>query len=134
MLFGARRKIDLSLKDFSCRRCGGCCRGEGYVWLTDDDIQRIARFLGLTPKDFVKRYCRRVEGTGDIALIDQDDAAMSCVFLNEDGCVVNDVKPVQCVGFPYVWARDDALEFCQGLLALEDDIPAPEGKESKCDD
>jgi len=105
-------------EEFRCRRCGNCCRGDGYVWLTDDDIERIARFLRLTRKELVARCTRRAPGLGDIALVDKDDAAKSCVFLEDDGrCAVHPVKPVQCVGFPSTWSRSDALRFCEGLQA-----------------
>jgi len=100
---------------FVCLRCGGCCRGEGYVWLTDDDIERIARFLKLTRKEFVRRYTRRTPQLDDIALTDKNDAAISCIFLEDGGCAIHPVKPRQCAGFPFVWTRSDAPEFCEGI-------------------
>jgi Fe-S-cluster containining protein len=113
----AKQRDDGSSEKFVCRRCGGCCRGEGYVWLTDDDIERISTRLRITRKEFVKRYARRIAGTGDIALIDKDDAVMSCVFLEADGCAIHESKPVQCVGFPTVWDRSDMGNFCEAFLA-----------------
>ena len=38
---------------FECTRCGACCRGEeGYVWVTDADIKRMARALGMDAGGF----------------------------------------------------------------------------------
>jgi len=33
---------------FECTRCGDCCRGApGYVWVREEEVERIARFLGM---------------------------------------------------------------------------------------
>jgi hypothetical protein len=37
---------------FQCRRCSHCCRHEpGYVFLTQDDLERLAAGLELTPAE-----------------------------------------------------------------------------------
>jgi len=102
---------------FACRRCGNCCRGEGYVWVTDDDIERISTRLRMTRKEFVSRYARRLPGFGGIVLVDKNDGAQSCIFLEADGCSIHTAKPAQCVGFPVAWSRDDAMTMCAGLQA-----------------
>jgi Fe-S-cluster containining protein len=34
--------------NFTCTQCGNCCSGEpGYVWVTKEEIRRIAEFLSL---------------------------------------------------------------------------------------
>lgn len=106
---------DSSQAAFHCERCGNCCRGDGVVILLPDDVERIAAFLGLKRKEFLAQYTHRVSGIRHPCLLDKDDEAISCIFLEEGGCAVNDVKPHQCATFPSVWSRDDALEFCASL-------------------
>jgi uncharacterized protein len=104
---------------FVCRRCGNCCRGEGFVWLSDDDIERISGRLRITRKEFVAQYtCRLTDFGGGIVLINKDDKAISCIFLEAYGCSVHEVKPGQCAGFPMTWSRDDAMAICAGLQAI----------------
>ncbi len=83
---------------FACTRCGACCTGEGYVWVTPERIARIAGFLGLEPQAFAARYVRRV---GDrLSLIEKPNT--DCVFWQQDsGCTVYAVRPEQCRSFPF---------------------------------
>ena len=104
---------------FRCARCGNCCRGEGVVLLTADDIARISDFLELTQEQFLRQYTRRVPGVRSAALMDQDDAAISCVFLREGACAIDAVKPYQCASFPLLWTRSDAMEICKALQSRE---------------
>ena len=83
--------------DFACRQCGRCCREEGFVFFSRDDISRAAKFLGMTAASFCAEYL----------ILTSDGYALSvtkknpCVFLSEDGCIINDAKPKQCATFPY---------------------------------
>ncbi|HUW55147.1 MAG TPA: YkgJ family cysteine cluster protein [Planctomycetota bacterium] len=82
---------------FECRRCGTCCRGEpGYVWVTTEEIRRMAEHLGMAPVDFAKEYVRR-EGT-KLSLKEHENG--DCVLWKES-CVVYECRPAQCRGFPF---------------------------------
>jgi len=89
---------------FECIACGRCCSGpeEGYVWITPAKIQPAAEFLGLTVREFRKRYCRRVGRR--ISLIEQ--ANKDCVFLHTDAdgnkrCAIYAIRPTQCRTWPF---------------------------------
>lgn len=41
---------------FYCRRCGNCCFGRGGVRLEAEELEPIARALGLAPADFLRLY------------------------------------------------------------------------------
>ncbi|KPL00407.1 MAG: hypothetical protein AMK75_05315 [Planctomycetes bacterium SM23_65] len=85
---------------FECQRCGRCCRGEpGYVWVTTDEIRRMAEHLGIPATEFVERYVRR-QGTR-LSLKEHENG--DCVFWKED-CVVYACRPAQCRSFPF-WAH-----------------------------
>ncbi|MDC0669899.1 YkgJ family cysteine cluster protein [Nannocystis radixulma] len=106
-----------AVSEFECHRCGNCCRGDGDVALTPEDVARLAAHFGLAAEAFVARYTWRRED-GATCLIDQGDALRSCVFLTpENTCEVHALKPTQCVGFPMKWRPTDALEICAGLRA-----------------
>lgn len=107
------------LHEFVCHRCGNCCRGEGYVWLTRADIRRIAAHLELTAEQFLRTHTRRVDG--HIALLDRPLPDKPCIFYEPgQGCLIHAVKPKQCVNFPVKWCEEDAITYCRGLQRLED--------------
>ncbi len=86
---------------FACTRCGRCCTGHGYVWLSVERIERIAEYLGMTVDGFSRRYVRRVDGR--LCLVDK--ASSDCVFWqNEAGCTIYEARPTQCRTFPF-WSE-----------------------------
>lgn len=96
----------------SCQRCGACCRWEGDVCLTDEDISAIADYLGLAEPDFIERYCRLQRNRRGLSLIDAPDGA--CIMLRPDGCFIQPVKPRQCRDFPLKWNFPGWEQRCPG--------------------
>ena len=45
-------KEDLSA--FQCRRCGACCKWEGPVRVTEQEIDAIADYLGIELQRFIR--------------------------------------------------------------------------------
>jgi Fe-S-cluster containining protein len=82
--------------EFTCTGCGGCCRGEGYVWMTPPEIEALAAFLGLSTADFGRRYLRRIGRS--LSLIEKPNH--DCIFW-DDGCTVYAARPTQCRTFPF---------------------------------
>jgi hypothetical protein len=83
---------------FTCRRCGKCCGGApGYVWVSEEEIQRIARYLGLEEREFLKRYCRRVFRRVTL----REKPNYDCIFFSPAGCRIYEVRPHQCSSFPF---------------------------------
>lgn len=81
---------------FSCTQCGHCCRIEGYVWMTPEEIERVAEHLGLESHVFGGRYLRRVGKRWSLVEKPNHD----CIFW-EDGCTIYEVRPSQCRTFPF---------------------------------
>jgi Fe-S-cluster containining protein len=103
------------VEPFQCHRCGNCCRGDGFVVMTADDLARAADLLAMSTDEFLAAYCRR-QPDGEIHLIDQADPLRSCIFLRPDNlCRIHAAKPAQCQGFPMKWRPPDALELCAAL-------------------
>lgn len=90
---------------FECTQCGRCCSGpeEGYVWIEEDELAAIARFLGVAEDQVRRRHTRRV---GRRMTIVEQDISKDCIFLVSDAggrktCRVYDVRPRQCRTWPF---------------------------------
>ena len=99
---------------FACTGCGQCCRWEGHVLLTGDDIRRLARALAVPEHDFIQRYTGLASNRRQLTLLDGTDGA--CIFLEGNRCAVYAARPAQCRAFPF--ATTTPAE-CPGLT------PAP---------
>ena len=109
---------------FSCTQCGNCCTGApGYVYLSREEIGRIAAFIGRTDGTLGKEHLRRV---GFRYSLTEDKKNGDCCFLKtEDGkrtCSIYPVRPLQCRTWPFwnvlldspeEWA--DAAKGCPGM-------------------
>jgi Fe-S-cluster containining protein len=83
---------------FSCQPgCTNCCRGKGFVYLTEEDVARAAGFLGMTAAAFEKRYVYRTRNLRRL----RTPRDTTCVFLREDGCSIHPAKPTQCRIYPF---------------------------------
>lgn len=85
---------------FSCLGCGRCCRGEpGCVWITEDEIKKIAEFLSLKEGEFLSRYTYRI----DERVSFREKRNGECVFYDSESnrCTIYKVRPLQCRLFPF---------------------------------
>ena len=79
---------------FECTGCGKCCTGSpGYVWVDEEEIEKIAEFLELSVDIFSSRYIRKVNGR--FALIEMAKN-FDCVFLKDNRCSIYAARPLQC--------------------------------------
>ena len=90
---------------FECIRCGRCCAGpgEGYVWITPEEIERLAAFLS-QPAGEVRQRCTR--HVGDRVSLLEDPNTKDCIFLRRDRagrsqCAIYPVRPTQCRTWPF---------------------------------
>ena len=90
-------------ENFVCQRCGECCRWEGYVRLSEKEIEAAAEHLRLGARAFTKKYTRLTDDRRGLSLVEHEDGA--CVFFSEKTgkCSINPVKPGQCKKFPILW-------------------------------
>jgi Fe-S-cluster containining protein len=99
---------------YLCQRCGNCCRWPGDVIVTDTEVDAIAARLGMEVSDFVQQYTRLSANRRHLSLIDKEDG--SCFFLEGvNTCRLQDVKPVQCKGFPNQWRFDGWRDVCEAV-------------------
>jgi hypothetical protein len=111
--------------NFECMQCGRCCSGpaEGYIWVAWPEMQLIADFLKIAPKELRRKYLKRV---GLRTTITERQNTKDCVFLKEDNglkrCVIYPVRPNQCRTWPF-WASNlaradawqQAAQKCRGV-------------------
>jgi Fe-S-cluster containining protein len=83
---------------FECQPgCTECCRQKGFVYLSEEDLTRMAAFVGMTAAAFEKRYVYRTSRRMRLRV----PAASTCPFLEEGGCTIHPAKPTQCRIFPF---------------------------------
>jgi uncharacterized protein len=84
---------------FSCTRCGACCTGApGYVWVSPEEIERLAEFRGVSTSEFSAKFVRRVGNRH--SLIERPGG--DCIFWDKHaGCTVYPARPVQCQTWPF---------------------------------
>jgi Fe-S-cluster containining protein len=83
---------------FKCTECGGCCGKEpGFVWLKEDDIEKMALHLNISKEYFLKTYTRFVSGR--YSLIEKPN--YDCIFLANNRCSLYAARPKQCREFPF---------------------------------
>ncbi len=84
---------------FECTRCGKCCTGApGYVWVTDEELATIAKFLGQPLNEVRDLYSRRASGRRSLRERPNGD----CVFWDHrKGCTIYSVRPPQCRTWPF---------------------------------
>ncbi len=83
---------------FQCQSgCTKCCEQQGFVYLTEEDIPRLAAYLNLDDPAFEKRYVYRTKNLRRLRV----PRHAQCEFLKEGGCSVHPAKPTQCRAFPF---------------------------------
>ena len=96
-----------------CQRCTACCRWPGQVRVDEAEISRLAAFLQLSERDFIERHTRLRHDRRGLVLQEQPDGA--CVFLRDNACTIQPVKPQQCRDFPNLWKYPDAEKYCWAI-------------------
>ncbi|MCH8554317.1 MAG: YkgJ family cysteine cluster protein [Schleiferiaceae bacterium] len=84
-----------AFQKIDCLTCANCCKTTGPLF-TDKDIQRIAKYLRLSEREFIAQYLRIDE--------DQDYVLQQvpCPFLESDNkCGIYDFRPKACATYPH---------------------------------
>jgi len=100
---------------FTCKQCGNCCKGDGVVRLTEDDIERLSKYLNISPQEFKEKYTFN-SFLGEVWLNDKPNK--DCIFLENNLCSVHSVKPRQCENYPDTWRNTESIESCPGMREL----------------
>lgn len=82
---------------FECTQCGDCCKGFGGTYLTDADVEAIAKFIGVPIDTVVESYSTR--SGGRLVLAQRPDGY--CIFW-DGNCTIHPVKPKMCRQWPFI--------------------------------
>ncbi len=104
---------------FECQRgCSNCCDQHGFVYLTESDLKRAAKFVGMSARAFEGKYVYRTAHS----LRFRKPRDRQCPFLEGHACSIHPAKPTQCRTFPFwpelvedraAWKR--TAQFCPGI-------------------
>jgi uncharacterized protein len=104
---------------FTCQDgCANCCDQDGFVYLSEGDVKRAAKFVGLRQKAFEEKYIYRTAHMRRF----RKPRDRQCPFLEDKKCAIHPAKPTQCRTFPFwpeliesrkEWAR--TAKHCPGI-------------------
>jgi Fe-S-cluster containining protein len=85
-------------EQIDCTQCANCCK-VATVQLSDRDVERLAKYLRISPDKFLAEYTVVSEEEGRI--LRRDDRT-GCVFLDGRTCTVYEARPDTCQRFPHL--------------------------------
>jgi len=88
-----------------CRECAECCRVT-EVRASERDIAHLARFLGISERQFVERYTMLDEHKATIL----KRGGSGCVFLEGNDCTVYEARPADCERLPHLLRGSGSIE------------------------
>ena len=93
----------------NCLKCPSfCCRMAGYVSVSRADIRRLAKFLGLTVREFEAKHIVEKTRKGEKRIKSGYD---TCQFLKPNRlCGVYEARPKDCRGY-VCWNQEDDTVF-----------------------
>ena len=107
------RKLAEGIEEqIDCTQCANCCR-EGEAGVTQRDIEKLAKFIGVSHEEFRNQFTMQAE---DGELILKRTAGVGCVFLKDNLCTVYDARPRSCVGYPHLARGDGSLDSRMWLM------------------
>ena len=112
---------------FTCQPdCGRCCdEPGGIVYLSRNDVERLAQHANLTVPEYLKKDCTTTLDGRYVLRSNQSDGI--CIYLDENKqCTIYEVRPQQCKAFPW-WAENlrsqrswkQVKASCPGLTAKD---------------
>lgn len=88
--------------EVDCLACAHCCKTSPPL-VTKNDVNRIAKHLGITPREFGRKYVIE-DINGELSF-----NAVPCRFLADDNrCTIYDVRPEACRRYPHTDEEDFA--------------------------
>lgn len=90
---------------FFCTQCSHCCRHEsGFVFLCEEDLERLSERFSLSREEFEESYC--IEAPfGPVSYLSlKEKENYDCIFWADGGCAVYEDRPIQCRTYPF-WSH-----------------------------
>ena len=97
-----REMTDRIWSGIDCTTCANCCKTV-HPTLSDAEVERLARRLGLERQQFVDRYLEPNEPDDDNPWRTR---STPCPFLDDNRCTVYEDRPADCRRYPYLHEPD----------------------------
>lgn len=109
-----------------CAECNGkCCAGSnGYIFVTDDEIGNIAKFLGESEELVRGCYTKKVGNLISIREREVTKYNYECLFFDSKTglCKIYEVRPLQCITFPFWDSAKDHMQLLKQIcIGVVDD-------------
>ncbi len=93
-----RRTAEEIQEQIDCTQCANCCK-LATVKMSERDVERLSRYLRLSPERFQAEYM--MDG-GDEGAILRRTEERGCIFLDGTTCTVYEARPEICQRFPHL--------------------------------
>lgn len=115
------RKVAEEIEEkIDCRACANCCK-VAETNLTERDVEKLARYFGVKPKQFIAQYTTMSAQEEDETILRRTDAG--CIFLDGNDCTIYEARPATCHDFPHLvrgagsiqsrmWQMIDRATYC----------------------
>ena len=107
------------LAAFQCQQTGNCCRADGYVYASGEEIEKMAAFLGIDTQAFMDKYVKKKNGW--LVLADLEHRP-NCFLTKNNLCQIHSCRPEQCRTYPdwpEIWDKKEhfyaEVLLCKGL-------------------
>ena len=88
-----------AFEKINCLTCANCCKTKGPAF-TKKDINRIAKYMSITPPEFSDTYLEMNEDDNYVL------KTTPCLFLQEDNkCEIYEIRPQACASYPHTNTR-----------------------------
>ena len=99
-----------------CTSCPNCCR-EVQPTFSEEEVDRLARRLGMERGQFIQKYLERADGGSEKPW---QTRSKPCPFLKDNLCNVYEDRPADCSGYPYLYEP----EFVFRTMAMIERAPS----------
>lgn len=82
-----------------CTTCANCCR-EVHPTFSEDEVERVARRVGMARAQFIETYLQPTEAHGDNRW---QTRSTPCPFLKDNLCSIYEDRPNDCSAYPYLY-------------------------------
>ena len=115
------RRISEEVEDqIDCRACANCCK-VAETDITERDIERLAKYLRITPKQVLEQYTTTSVFEKNETILRRRETG--CIFLDGNDCTIYDARPDTCRDFPHLmrgagsfesrmWQMPDRATYC----------------------
>jgi len=87
---------------FTCKQCSSCCRYDaGFVFLSENDLNKLKSKMKMDRDAFIKIYCRWIMDKNGKEILSLKEKSNKDCILWDSGCLVYNQRPLQCITFPF---------------------------------